>query len=158
VLLILLIVLGVIAIYVSRPEVPADSQLIELFAQKSYIFSKIQQLVQDDLKKGKYYSSQCRTNNFGKDRCDEYNKLIAEIDNGKTVLFVDYDGTMSFNVAATGSQLAPGWSKGIIYIPEESPRDGIVLSKLDGLEDRKPDTYLRKIEPHWYLYYTRDVD
>jgi hypothetical protein len=98
------------------------------------------------------------TNNFGRQKCEEYNYLIGTINGRNTNFSVDYDGSLSFGLAGAGSQLSPGWSKGIAYLPGNPTREGVVLKTLDGAERLKPNIYLRQIEPHWYPMYQKDAD
>jgi hypothetical protein len=143
---------------INKSTIPPDSRLIGLFYSRHQIFYNLQHLAEEDARRKMFYSEQCLTNNFGKLRCNKYNQLIGEIDGGHASLSVDYDGSLSFSLAGSGSQLSPGWSKGIIYLPGDPTHEGVLLKSLDGAERLPPNIYLREVERHWYLIYQRDVD
>ena len=52
-----------------------------------------------------------------------------------------------------GSQIGPDWNKGTEYIPGDYKDEGQILPNLDHLDSLAPGTYVREIEPHWFIFY-----
>jgi hypothetical protein len=53
------------------------------------------------------------------------------------------------------SPIAPTWIEGFAFLPGESARKATPINSFRGVASRAADTYVRKIEGSWYLYYER---
>jgi hypothetical protein len=107
-------------------------------------------------------------------RRKQYEDLVSEISPGLNI-GTDYDNAMRFVFAGGGtSAIGPGWAKGIEYVPGSHETNGavygntvikgityqqqwkgVVLTNLDNAQTLPPHTYLRPIEPNWFLFYDR---
>jgi len=65
-------------------------------------------------------------------------------------------GTMGFIYGEAGSAISLGWAKGIEHVPDNQVSVGIIKPSLDDINDLPPDTYVRQLEPHWYIFYQKD--
>jgi hypothetical protein len=104
---------------------------------------------------------------FDKSRQQEYEKLISEICPGLHVSIDGREKGMSFTFAGGGLlAIDPEWGKGIKYESDNFEINGVtyrqgwigdVLTNLDNASALPAGTtYIRQIEPNWFLFYYHD--
>jgi hypothetical protein len=127
---------------------PKDQDLISLFHDHRTAFDRLSQMQT----KGERYISKDILN-------PEFKDLLSEL-HPVPMVTEDYGGKVLFIFSGGGLFLAigPGWSKGIIYIPGSYERDGIIMQNLDAANKLPAQSYLRKIEPNWFIFYHSSDD
>ena len=135
----IIVALGFWALDPLNFRAPKDQELISLFHDHRTAFDRLSQMEA----KGERYISKDILNPKFKD-------LLSELHHVPMVT-EGYSGKVTF-VFAYGS-LGAWWSKGIIYIPGSYERDGIILQNLDAANKLPAQSYLRRIEPNWFIFY-----
>jgi hypothetical protein len=88
-------------------------------------------------------------------RKEEYIKLLSDI-SYDIVVSADNYHTVVFEFGSGGlSAIGPGWMKGIQYVPGDYTRHGQLVKSLDKTNILPPGSYLRMIEPNWFVVYYR---
>ncbi len=149
----ILLVLAVPAFWVqynARPfplGVPKDRSLIALFRDHRHAFQEIAELAVIDAPRHSGIDS------LTQERRSEYLRLLHQIPRSISLGFVE--DRVTFLCARGGFLvIAPGWSKGIVYLPWGPARQGKVVTTTD--KDPGHDgIYLVPIEEKWYLIYQR---
>jgi hypothetical protein len=168
----LILLLVAVVFWMADPlnfRAPKDQKLIAIFHAHREAFEKIQQMATEDAQHGLYLHAPFfdEGSKFDKSRQEEYEKLISEIRPGLHVSIDGREKGMSFTFAGGGLlAIGPGWEKGINYEPNsfevngvtyQNRYVGVILTNLDNacvLPDGT--TYIRQIEPHWFLFYSRE--
>lgn len=138
----IIVALGFWALDPLNFRAPKDQDLISLFHGHRTAFDRLSQM------------QTMRERYISKDILNpEFKDLLSELHPAPMVT-EGYGGKVLFIFASGGlSAIGPGWSKGIIYIPGSYERDGIVLQNLDAANKLPAQSYLRKIEPNWFIFY-----
>ena len=131
---------------------PKDNELIGTFRDHRLLFEQLRSMVMDDQKLlGGSLRFQAQV---GLERRQSYDRVLSEIP-GRMMLAADR-GYVRF-IFATGGLAAfgSGWLKGIVYLSDDSPTNGVVLvNNLDHPRSLKiGNVYLRQIEPHWFIIF-----
>ncbi len=148
---------------------PKDEKLIAIFHAHREVFEKLQQMATEDAQHGLYLDAPYfdEGSKFDKSRQQEYEKLISEIRPGLHVSIDGHEKGISFPFAWGGLlAIGSGWGKGIKYEPNSFEINGVtyrqgwigdVLTNLDNARNLQAGTtYIRQIEPNWFLFYYRD--
>lgn len=148
----IIVALGFWALDPLNFRAPKDQDLISLFHDHRKAFDRLSQMVNQMVSKGIAYGTKQNP------EYPEYKELLSELHPVPMVSW-NYGGKVTFVFADGGlSAIGPGWSKGIIYIPGSYERDGIIMQNLDAANKLPAQSYLRRIEPNWFIYYYRSDD
>lgn len=150
-----LLVLGTLIFWMThsvKSKFPLDQNLITLFTAKHDVFEKLRKMANEDWGKQATFSISDSSGKLEKSRQQEYDDLLLQIGSG-VIETRDYNGTITFNLAGEGVAIGPTWSKGIVYVPESSEKEGIIVQNLDDVSKLAPGVYLRPIEPNWFIFY-----
>ena len=169
----LILLLVAVVFWMADPfnlKAPNDQKLIAIFQSHREAFEKLQQMATEDAQHGLYLDAPFfnEGSKFDKSRQQEYEKLISEIRPGLHVAIDGRDKGMRFIFAWGGLlTIGPEWGKGIRYVPDSFEIDGItyregwegvVSTNLDNARTLPATDYIRQIEPHWFLFYSRQED
>jgi len=156
------------AVYVTcdpRGRGPSDQKLIATFQNHRGAFEHLYAMAAQDADRGWRFSWDRREGSqppyFSQSRWEDYENQISQIHPAVVSVTMRPDGILRFIFDGGGFGLVPAgssWSKGIEYIPAglENRRGQRLpdLSKAPGLPAN--NTYIREIEPQWFLFYDRD--
>ncbi len=138
---------------------PADQKLIMIFHDHRAAFERLREMATEDRGRGIFINQYDMEGNITEARKQEYQTFLSKIYPGGLrypglEVRVAPDGSARF-IFTGGGVLVAGdeWFKGIAYIPEISRRDGVIVPNLDKANTFPADTYLREIEPNWYIFY-----
>ena len=151
----IIVALGFWALDPLNIRAPKDQYLISLFHDHRTAFDRLSQIVNKDIAHGHGIDKQS----------PEYKDLLSElhpipmISPDPTIIPGGYGGKVIFIFASGGlSAISSGWSKGIIYIPGSYERSGIIMQNLDAANKLPAQSYLRRIEPNWFIFYRSSDD
>jgi hypothetical protein len=135
--------------------VPSDTVMLEEFRSHRAEFERLRQMAIEDASRWVYFSGSSISEVTPAARRDEYAKLL-QLSPGLSVR-TDYGGTVSFIFASNERMaIAPGWTKGIEFIPEGRKMIGTRMDRLDECAKLPENVFWHEIEPRWYIFCQRD--
>jgi len=150
----ILLAAAVVLVQPSFRSAPKDRELIALFYAHHHEFEKLKEMATEDATRG-WYLGHSEESALDDKRQLEYSRYISAILPGLRVVMSYH--WLRFMFAHEGVAIGPSWVKGIEYVPPANyGMAGIVLTNLDKAPSLSAGTYLRKIEPDWFVFYQRD--
>jgi hypothetical protein len=150
----------------AKPNIPKDTELMELFRSHLDAFAKLAAMGLEDANTCSSVSLETLDKEplsdgrqaLAPERRGEYRRLLASI-RPDLVMGMDASAmSVSFSYwhGGTGLSIGRSWEKGIAYLPGGPERVGRVVNSLN---EPPPEVgvYLMPIEPKWYIIYT-DLD
>lgn len=134
--------------------VPSDDNVIRVFHVHRDEFERPRQMATEDRQQTSLFSEVKLSNKLPASRRIEYQSLL-KLSPGLEV-GANYDGSVRFIFTSIGQAIAPGWAKGIEFVPDTGKVAGIQRETLDDAAKYPAGVYLRKLEPQWFLFFQRD--
>jgi len=137
-------------------EIPRDQNLIALFSTHHEEFEKLRKMADEDGRTQYFIYAFDTKSRLARSHQQEYDDLLPRIGPGIIVVRCD-NGIIRFIIAKEGISIGPEREKGIVYIPGDYEKHGVIVHDLDDVSKFGCRTHLRKLEPNWFLFY-QDYD
>jgi hypothetical protein len=135
----------------------SDRKLISLFRYRRVAFEKLRDMAIED-NQSYLGGTPAERGTLSEKRWQRYDALLHQIYPG-LIMTTDWKKNVRFIFISCGvSAIAPGWLKGIEYMPGDHTAEGLLVENLDEGSKLAPNVYLRTIEPHWFIVYQRTDD
>jgi hypothetical protein len=135
--------------------VPSDAMMLEEFRSHRTGFERLRQMVIEDASRWAYFSESSISEVTPGSRRDEYAKLLKLWPS--LTVGTNYGGTVRFIFASNERvAIAPGWTKGIEFVPEGKRMIGTRIDRLDECAKLPENVFWHEIEPQWYIFCQRD--
>lgn len=132
----------------------SDDKLIVIFKAHRNEVERLRIMATEDMHTASVFSQSNISTRLPASRRNEYGRLL-KISPGLEI-GANYDGSVRFVFDHAGRAIGSGWAKGLQFRPIGAKLIGTRIDSLDGAAKLTAGTYLREIDPEWFVFYQRD--